>query len=256
MQRFIVSFAAIFVILCRSSIRSFISACVVTTTSLCRLSAPRYWRCRELLLLGIMVRLEVSDNRKTQAIKNTTLWRYTLRPSAGSIWDSQALSRCRGGFAKQGYGHIKLNYLWKSRIDFYMEKANRARWEVSYAHTEVTVVSVISGCTHRSGGEAPARVTQAQRDRMSVRCGLCIQMEGITEVIRSAFRTVVCAVKNSQSEHMIALHSIMRSSSGRTASLRRAPLPHSEHTFTSVRSLDFSRASVHLPINDLILRLI
>ena len=39
-------------------------------------------RCRELLLPGAAVRLEVSDNAK----QNTTLWRYTSRALAGSTW--------------------------------------------------------------------------------------------------------------------------------------------------------------------------
>lgn len=42
-------------------------------------------RCRELLLPGTAVRLEVSDNPKRKT-KYTTLWRYTSRASAGSIW--------------------------------------------------------------------------------------------------------------------------------------------------------------------------
>ena len=42
-------------------------------------------RCRELLLPGTAVRLEVSDNPKRKT-KYTTLWRYTSKVLAGSIW--------------------------------------------------------------------------------------------------------------------------------------------------------------------------
>lgn len=41
-------------------------------------------RCKELLLPGTAVRLEVSDNPKRK--RNTTLWRYTSKVLAGSIW--------------------------------------------------------------------------------------------------------------------------------------------------------------------------
>ena len=46
-------------------------------------------RCKELLLPGTAVRLEVSDNPK----RKTTLWRYTSRASAGSIWTVRHLTR-------------------------------------------------------------------------------------------------------------------------------------------------------------------
>ena len=79
-------------------------------------------RCRELLLPGTAVRLEVSDNPKRK-----TKYDLVAVHKQGLGWvnmDSQAPNKVVGEWlAKQGYDYIKPEFTYgKSRIDFYMER--------------------------------------------------------------------------------------------------------------------------------------
>lgn len=79
-------------------------------------------RCKELLLPGTTVRLEVSDNPKRK-----TKYDLVAVHKQGLGWvnmDSQAPNKVVGEWlAKQGYDYIKPEFTYgKSRIDFYMEK--------------------------------------------------------------------------------------------------------------------------------------
>ena len=76
-------------------------------------------RCRELLLPGTAVRLEVSDNPKRK-----TKYDLVAVHKQGLGWvnmDSQAPNKVVGEWlAKQGYDYIKPEFTYgKSRIDFY-----------------------------------------------------------------------------------------------------------------------------------------
>ena len=82
-------------------------------------------RCRELLLPGTAVRLEVSDNPKRK-----TKYDLVAVHKQGLGWvnmDSQAPNKVVGEWlAKQGYDYIKPEFTYgKSRIDFYMEKGEQ-----------------------------------------------------------------------------------------------------------------------------------
>ena len=112
-------------------------------------------RCRELLLPGTAVRLEVSDNPKRK-----TKYDLVAVHKQGLGWvnmDSQAPNKVVGEWlAKQGYDYIKPEFTYgKSRIDFYMEKG-----EQKHLH----------------------ELAQAQRTGYQCAVAFVIQMEGITEV--------------------------------------------------------------------------
>lgn len=97
-------------------------------------------RCKELLLPGTAVRLEVSDNPKRK-----TKYDLVAVHKQGLGWvnmDSQAPNKVVGEWlAKQGYDYIKPEFTYgKSRIDFYMERANRnICWKSRAAHWKWTV---------------------------------------------------------------------------------------------------------------------
>ena len=131
-------------------------------------------RCRELLLPGTAVRLEVSDNPKRKTKYDLVAVR---KQELGWVnMDSQAPNKVVGEWlAKQGYDYIKPEFTYgKSRIDFYMEKGEQKYlMEVKGCTLEVDQYRLFPGCTHRAGGEAPARAGTGTADRISVRCGLC-----------------------------------------------------------------------------------
>ena len=82
-------------------------------------------RCRELLLPGTAVRLEVSGNPKRK-----TKYDLVAVHKQGLGWvnmDSRAPNKVVGEWlAKQGYDYIKPEFTYgKSRIDFYMEKGEQ-----------------------------------------------------------------------------------------------------------------------------------
>ena len=97
-------------------------------------------RCRELLLPGTAVRLEVSDNPKRK-----TKYDLVAVHKQGLGWvnmDSQAPNKVVGEWlAKQGYDYIKPEFTYgKSRIDFYMEKG------------EQKYLMEVKGCTLEENG--------------------------------------------------------------------------------------------------------
>lgn len=97
-------------------------------------------RCKELLLPGTAVRLEVSDNPKRK-----TKYDLVTVHKQGLGWvnmDSQAPNKVVGEWlAKQGYDYIKSEFTYgKSRIDFYMEKG------------EQKYLMEVKGCTLEVGG--------------------------------------------------------------------------------------------------------
>ena len=141
-------------------------------------------RCRKLLLPGTAVRLEVSDNPKRKK-QNTTLWRYTSRALAGSIWTVRHHNKVVGEWlAKQGYDYIKPEFTYgKSRIDFYMEKGEQKYLlEVKGCTLEVDGIGYFPDAPTERGVKHLHELAQAQRAGYRCAVAFVIQMEGITEV--------------------------------------------------------------------------
>ena len=129
-------------------------------------------RCRELLLPGTAVRLEVSDNPKRK-----TKYDLVAVHKQGLGWvnmDSQAPNKVVGEWlAKQGYDYIKPEFTYgKSRIDFYMEKGEQKYlMEVKGCTLEVDGIGYFPDAPTEGGCEAPARAGTGTAGRVSVRSG-------------------------------------------------------------------------------------
>lgn len=140
-------------------------------------------RCRELLVSGAPVRLEVSDNpsRKTKydlvAVRKEGLGWVNI--------DSQAPNRVvKEWLETQDFDVIRPEFSYgRSRIDFAMEKAGQTYLlEVKGCTLEVDGVGYFPDAPTERGVKHLQELTQAQR--AGYRCGIAfvIQMEGITEV--------------------------------------------------------------------------
>ena len=140
-------------------------------------------RCKELLLPGTAVRLEVSDNPKSQ-----TKYDLVTVHKQGLGWvnmDSQAPNKVVGEWlAKQGYDYIKSEFTYgKSRIDFYMEKGEQKYlMEVKGCTLEVGGIGYFPDAPTERGVKHLRELAQAQRAGYRCAVAFVIQMEGITEV--------------------------------------------------------------------------
>ena len=140
-------------------------------------------RCRELLLPGTAVRLEVSDNQKRKT-------KYDLvavhKQELGWVnMDSQAPNKVVGEWlAKQGYDYIKPEFTYgKSRIDFYMEKGEQKYLlEVKGCTLEVDGIGYFPDALTERGVKHLHELAQAQQAGYRCAVAFVIQMEGITEV--------------------------------------------------------------------------
>ena len=140
-------------------------------------------RCRELLLPGTAVRLEVSDNQKRKT-------KYDLvavhKQELGWVnMDSQAPNKVVGEWlAKQGYDYIKPEFTYgKSRIDFYMEKdEQKYLMEVKGCTLEVDGIGYFPDAPTERGVKHLHELAQAQQTGYRCAVAFVIQMEGITEV--------------------------------------------------------------------------
>lgn len=140
-------------------------------------------RCRELLLPGAAVRLEVSDNpnRKTK---------YDLvavyKESLGWVnIDSQAPNKVvKEWLETKDYDVIKPEYTYgASRIDFYMEKGDkRYLMEVKGCTLEIDGVGYFPDAPTERGVKHLKELTKAQKEGYICSIAFVIQMEGITEV--------------------------------------------------------------------------
>ena len=162
-------------------------------------------RCKELLLPGTAVRLEVSDNPKRK-----TKYDLVAVHKQGLGWvnmDSQAPNKVVGEWlAKQGYDYIKPEFTYgKSRIDFYMEKGEQKYLlEVKGCTLEVDGIGYFPDAPTERGVKHLHELAQAQRKGYQCAVAFVIQMEGITEemCIRDRFGTVLrdessqCRVSN------------------------------------------------------------
>ena len=140
-------------------------------------------RCRELLLPGTAVRLEVSDN-----LKRKTKYDLVTVHKQGLGWvnmDSQAPNKVVGEWlVKQGYDYIKPEFTYgKSRIDFYMEKGEQKYLlEVKGCTLEVDGIGYFPDAPTERGVKHLHELAQAQQAGYRCAVAFVIQMEGITEV--------------------------------------------------------------------------
>ena len=140
-------------------------------------------RCRELLLPGTAVRLEVSDN-----LKRKTKYDLVTVHKQGLGWvnmDSQAPNKVVGEWlAKQGYDYIRPEFTYgKSRIDFYMEKGEQKYLlEVKGCTLEVDGIGYFPDAPTERGVKHLHELAQAQQAEYRCAVAFVIQMEGITEV--------------------------------------------------------------------------
>lgn len=140
-------------------------------------------RCRELLIPGVNVILEESDNpnRKTK-YDLVTVWKEKIG------WiniDSQAPNKiAREWLNSKGYDYIKPEYTYgNSRIDFYMEKdGKKYLMEVKGCTLEIDGVGYFPDAPTERGVKHLRELTKAVDEGYKSMVAFVIQMEGISEV--------------------------------------------------------------------------
>lgn len=140
-------------------------------------------RCRELLLPGADVRLEVCDDPKRKT-------KYDLvavyKPGLGWVnLDSQAPNKVvREWLSTQGFDLVRPEYPYgDSRIDFYMEKnAQRYLFEVKGCTLEVDGIGYFPDAPTLRGVKHLHELAQAAQSGWHCAVAFVIQMEGVTEV--------------------------------------------------------------------------
>ncbi len=140
-------------------------------------------RCKELLLPGAEVILEVSDNpnRKT---------RYDLicvyKEHLGWVnIDSQAPNKvAKEWLEKQDYTWIKPEYTYgDSRIDFYMEKGEQKYlMEVKGCTLEIDGIGYFPDAPTERGVKHLRELTKAVQEGFQCYAAFVVQMEGVNEV--------------------------------------------------------------------------
>ena len=140
-------------------------------------------RCKELLLPGTAVRLEVSDNPERK-----TKYDLVAVHKQGLGWvnmDSQAPNKVVGEWlAKQGYDYIKPEFTYgKSRIDFYMEKGEQKYLlEVKGCTLEVDGIGYFPDAPTLRGVKHLHELAKAAQQGYHCAVAFVIQMEGVAEV--------------------------------------------------------------------------
>ena len=140
-------------------------------------------RCKELLVPGAAVRLEVSDNPKRK-----TKYDLVMVCKQGLGWvnmDSQAPNKVVAEWlASQGYDLVKPEHTYgKSRIDFYMEKdGEKYLLEVKGCTLEVDGIGYFPDAPTERGVKHLHELEQAQQDGYRCAVAFVIQMEGVAEV--------------------------------------------------------------------------
>lgn len=144
-------------------------------------------RCREILLPGVRVLLEKSDNpeRKTK-YDLVTVW----KDSVGWInIDSQAPNKiAMEWLLSGGYDYIKPEYTYgKSRIDFYMEKnGEKYLMEVKGCTLERDMKGFFPDAPTERGVKHIHELIGAVKEGYHAMLAFVIQMEGIYEVFPNA----------------------------------------------------------------------
>ena len=140
-------------------------------------------RCRELLLPGAAVRLEVSDNPKRKTKYDLVAVR---KQELGWVnMDSQAPNKVVGEWlSKQEFDLVRPEFAYgRSRIDFYMEKGEQKYLlEVKGCTLEVGGIGYFPDAPTERGVKHLHELAQAQQKGYQCAVAFVIQMEGITEV--------------------------------------------------------------------------
>lgn len=140
-------------------------------------------RCKELLVPGTKVILEISDNPKRKT-------KYDLiavyKQSFGLInMDSQVPNKVvLEWLQSQDYDYIKPEYTYgKSRVDFYMEKGNeKYLMEIKGCTLEKNGIGYFPDAPTERGVKHLKELINAAKEGYHAIVGFVIQMEGITEV--------------------------------------------------------------------------
>lgn len=140
-------------------------------------------RCKELLLPGAKVVLEISDNpnRKT---KYDLIAAYKEGLGLVNI-DSQAPNKVAAEWlATQDYSYVKSEYTYgKSRVDFYMEKGDeKYLMEVKGCTLEMDGVGYFPDAPTERGVKHLKELAGAAKQGYHCAIAFVIQMEGVTEV--------------------------------------------------------------------------
>lgn len=140
-------------------------------------------RCKELLLPGAKVVLEISDNpaRKT---KYDLIAVYKEGLGLVNI-DSQLCNKVVAEWlATQGYDYIKLEYTYgSSRVDFYMEKnGEKYLMEVKGCTLEIDGIGYFPDAPTERGVKHLKELTEAVKQGYHCSVAFVIPMEGVTEV--------------------------------------------------------------------------
>ena len=140
-------------------------------------------RCKELLVPGAAVRLEVSDNPKRKTKYDLVM---VYKQELGWVnMDSQAPNKVVAEWlAAGGYDLVKPEYIYgKSRIDFYMEKSGeKYLMEVKGCTLEVDGIGYFPDAPTERGVKHLHELEQAQQAGYRCAVAFVIQMEGISEV--------------------------------------------------------------------------
>lgn len=141
-------------------------------------------RCKELLIPGTKVLLEMSNNpaRKTK-YDLVTVWKENIG------WiniDSQAPNKiAKEWLLSQDYTFIKPEYTYgNSRIDFYMEKGNeKYLMEVKGCTLEIEGQGYFPDAPTKRGVKHLRELIKAKKDGYNAMVAFVIQMKGIDSVL-------------------------------------------------------------------------
>lgn len=141
-------------------------------------------RCKELLIKGVTVILEESDN-ESRKTKYDLIAVY--KESFGLInIDSQAPNKvAKEWLESKDYTYIKPEYTYgNSRIDFYMEKDDREYlMEVKGCTLERDGIGYFPDAPTERGVKHIYELIKAKEDGYEVSLAFVIQMEGVNEVL-------------------------------------------------------------------------
>lgn len=141
-------------------------------------------RCKELLIKGVTVILEESDN-ESRKTKYDLIAVYKENFGLINI-DSQAPNKvAKEWLESKDYTYIKPEYTYgNSRIDFYMEKDDRKYlMEVKGCTLERDGIGYFPDAPTERGVKHIYELIKAKEDGYEVSLAFVIQMEGVNEVI-------------------------------------------------------------------------
>ena len=141
-------------------------------------------RCKELLIKGVTVILEESDN-ESRKTKYDLIAVYKENFGLINI-DSQAPNKvAKEWLESKDYTYIKPEYTYgNSRIDFYMEKDDRKYlMEVKGCTLEKNGIGYFPDAPTERGVKHIYELIKAKEDGYEVSLAFVIQMEGVNEVL-------------------------------------------------------------------------